>query len=675
MKTTNIAPLLRQYNKSFSFKKGDWVSLKGDLMLIRAAEPDYFTLQKHSNKEVINFTTDLLYDLRANGEFELASPPDLPITFGPITNQSKLLEAERRLRYINDLRYREDPGSPKTWQACVNFVSAKHNDPNPPHPKQVYRWLRSYKTSSGNIHNLLKKIQTRSTPKLDEQYDLAMEVIDDEYLIPRGGNKSHVYNRFKIKFAEEKRAGKPMSRSYFFRLIDSLDPYEVCVAQRGAKVARDLFRASDEKIHVSFMMERVEIDAVHLNLGVLDDVTGEYLGKVIVFFAIDVYTRYILSYSLVYGKSPGETSEAAIEVVRNMVLPNIRTGNYRNEWYDLGVPLRVHTDNGVGFTSENFHRFINMLGIEPHRSETGKGQRRPFIERFNRTFREQLCVKIPGYNGKRADGANFEKTVEQTAQITLSQFRAYLEEYIVDVYHQRKHKGLDVYDPSKPNGLNYMTPQEAVELALEQFVPRPAPSVEQANALLGVVEIGRIQFTQGIQIDNQHFNSPQLRELRNTLLKPGDKRSPQVDFLYNKKDISKITVLVPGSMEIIIVPNRNKTIRPGTSLDDFKRSQKQSTNKQSANELQPTFTSKHGAHKPPKKAKSDGGKKTQAANANPTDKITKMTDQDIQKQFDGATGRVANDFSEYTEVKNVNESTVPMRPSASKGRKKSSVRQ
>lgn len=140
-------------------------------------------------------------------------------------------------------------------------------------------------------------------------------------------------------------------------------------------------------------MKRVEIDAVHLNLGLIDDETGEFLGKVIVFFAIDVYTRYILGYSLVYGISPGETSEAVIELISSIVAPKIRSGNYRNEWYCLGKPWEVHCDNGSAFIAENTLRFLTHLSIDQHRSETGKGQRRPFIERFNRTFRNQLCKK------------------------------------------------------------------------------------------------------------------------------------------------------------------------------------------------------------------------------------------------------------------------------------------
>ncbi|WP_134051644.1 DDE-type integrase/transposase/recombinase [Rheinheimera aquimaris] len=634
MNNTKLKPQLSKFSKSFIFKKGDWAVLKGEMVQIRTAEPDFFVLQSKNNSQPQMYSTDMLYDLYLDGAFSPAVAAEQPVTFRPLNSETDLLEAERRLAYIHDLQSRDNPGSYNTWQKCVDYVSRKIVDPEPPHPKQVYRWLKSWQNSSHSIHQLLKRTQLRSKPLMEQQFDLAMEVIDNEYLVPNGGIKQHVYESFRKQFAQSELEGKAMSRSYFYQIIDSLDPYEVCLAQYGKKAALAKFRASDEKIVVRHLMERVEIDAVHLNLGLIDDETGEFLGKVIVFFAIDVYTRYILGYSVVYGISPGETSEAVIELVSSMIVPKARSGNYRNEWYCLGVPWTIHCDNGSAFIAENTLRFLTHLQITQHRSETGKGQRRPFIERFNRTFRNQLCKKIPGYSGKRVDGNKNDKTIEQSAQVTLSDFNKYVEEYIVDVYHQRQHKGLE--------GL---TPQQAVEEALENFIPRAPVDVSTLNFMSGATKKGTVQATHGIQISKQYFNSKELRELRFKAMGSCTK-SPKFDFIFNPKDISQIAVLIPKSMEILLVPNRDKTIAAGTSLADFELS-KVSKKLNNRTQPQPVFTSKHKQHKP--KTTSKSRKSSSVSKTKQRDPSHTFTDEQLREQLDKGAMRIAQNTAHYTE--------------------------
>ncbi|WP_209441855.1 hypothetical protein [Alteromonas stellipolaris] len=165
-----------------------------------------------------------------------------------------------------------------------------------------------------------------------------MSIIDKHFLAPYGWNRSALYRKYTKEFEKPvnrlrfELEGKPMSKSSMDNILDSLDPFEVVASQKGLIEARAVFRDSNEKIVAYFPMERVEIDAVHLNLGLVDEETGEYIGKVIVFLSIDVHTRYILGYSLVYGLSPAESAEAAIELLRHTVSPKIANGNYQNEW-------------------------------------------------------------------------------------------------------------------------------------------------------------------------------------------------------------------------------------------------------------------------------------------------------------------------------------------------------
>lgn len=266
--------------------------------------------------------------------------------------------------------------------------------------------------------------------------------------------------------------------------------------------------------------------------------------------------------------------------------------------------------------------------------------------------------KIPGYLGKRIDGNISDKTIEQSAQVTLSEFKAYVEEYIVDVYHQRKHKGLDG-----------MTPQQAVEQALESFIPRESVDVSTLNFMSGATKKGTVQATHGIQISNQYFNSKELRELRFKAMGSSSK-SPTFDFIFNPNDISQIAVLIPGSMEILRVPNRDKTIPAGTSLADYKL-RKAAPQLSSSTLPEPVFGSKHQQHKP--KTKSKSRKSSPASKTKQTGEVQTFTDEQLREQLGHGAVRIAQNINHYTIKTAVDVDTPVSVNPTSNGRKRSEV--
>ena len=416
-----------------------------------------------------------------------------------------------------------------------------------------------------------------------------------------------------------------MSKTGLDNVLDSLNPFEVISAQRGLKFAKAHFRDSNEKIVTTFPGERVEIDAVHLNVGLVDSETGEYVGKVILFLAIDVHTRYILGYSIVYGLKAAESAEGAKNLLQHVVSPKLMNGNYSNEWVCIGVPYCFHADNGPAFIAENTLRVCAMLNSDLHRSESRKSQRRPFIERFNRTLREQLMVNIPGYLGKRMDKHDFDKTIEQAAVVSLGEFTRYLEEYIVDYYHQSPHKGLD--------GL---TPTQMMSRCEEHFYKRPAPDLAIINSLVGTTYTRTIQATHGVQIESINYHSTQLKELRFSLMKNRkNERKVQAEVIFNRNDISSVTVLLPGALESIIVPARDKTIVPGTTLAQYKSSKKKAIQ---GFELQDhkAFAPKHTAHKKRRK-------KTVKQVSAPQSYVVEHEIYDMTGVFSDGTSRLATD--------------------------------
>ncbi|WP_411992064.1 transposase [Agarivorans sp. DSG3-1] len=635
------------------FRVGMFVTYKNEPYCIRSAEPDYMILQHQKNHKLQWVTPEEWSSAYRDGALTITLP-DKVIALHPITDSDHLAKAERMLAYLNELDASGAPGSEMTRRRVIKSIALRINDPEPPHHMQLYRFYKRWVRAGKEIYALFATKQTRTKPVTDAQLDFALHIIDEHFLVPHGGNRSELYRCFKAQFELESNqvkfdlTGKPMSKTALDNIVDSLDPYEVIAAQKGTAAANAQFRNSNEKITTYFPGERVEIDAVHLNLGLVDETTGEYQGRVILFIAIDVHTRYITGYSIVYGDKPAESGEAVINLLKHMVSPKANNGNFANDWHDLGVPHCIHADNGAGFIAESTLRFCAMLNTDLHRSESRKSQRRPFIERFNRTLREQLMTKIPGYLGKRIDSNNFNKTIEQAAVVTLSEFTRYLEEFIADYYHQNPHKGLDGLSPS-----------QKLEQCRNDFLPRPVADLSKINALTGATCERTIQETHGIQIQGLHYNSTELRNLRFRLMNNRENKKPgKVEVIFNAQDISSVTVLVPGEIDMLIVPLRDKTVALGTSLSEYKVLKSKGRAATAKAEAK-VFPSKHKNHKKPKPKKlSEATETTRAKSTVATHEG--YSSRDVLKE---GTARLAQDDTQRTSM----EPAVSQPPKTQKG--------
>lgn len=92
-----------------------------------------------------------------------------------------------------------------------------------------------------------------------------------------------------------------------------------------------------------------------------------------------------------------------------------------------GKPLRIRTDNGPEFRSKRFQLWMKNNHIEWSRIQKGKPQQNAIIERFNKTYREDVL------------DANLFYSIEQANEVTA--------------------KWVDDYNQERPHqSLNYQTP-------------------------------------------------------------------------------------------------------------------------------------------------------------------------------------------------------------------------
>jgi putative transposase len=93
-----------------------------------------------------------------------------------------------------------------------------------------------------------------------------------------------------------------------------------------------------------------------------------------------------------------------------------------------GKPKRIRTDNGPEFRSKLFQKWMTQNEIEWSRIQKGKPQQNAIIERFNRTYREDIL------------DANLFYSIQQAVEIT----GKWIEEYNCE----RPHQSLNYQTPS-----------------------------------------------------------------------------------------------------------------------------------------------------------------------------------------------------------------------------------
>jgi len=81
----------------------------------------------------------------------------------------------------------------------------------------------------------------------------------------------------------------------------------------------------------------------------------------------------------------------ALNIVIDYSFPSIKVVESIKEVIEWrGQPQSIRSDNGTEFTAKIFEDFCNKFGIRHIRSQRGKPMQNGYIERFNRTYREDV---------------------------------------------------------------------------------------------------------------------------------------------------------------------------------------------------------------------------------------------------------------------------------------------
>lgn len=449
-------------------------------------------------------------------------------------------EAKTRFAYVARIRS-ESPRyfTSQTLSPIAESVWKTLRKPETvPHWHTLKRWWDRFQESGEDIRSLVTQNDNKGNRQRrypTETLALVEQAVNDAYLSSqRSTVEGTLREAEQLVRAHNKTLPSPLhtpypTRSLVERSINAVPKFERVAARHGWTEAKRQFRTVLGELGAEHILQKVEIDHTVADTIVLDDNTYMPLGRPYITLAIEVFSRNIIG--LYIGFEPPSFASVA-QCLKHAFTP--KTGlssqypSVKNEWECHGIPLKIVVDNGLEFHSKHFENTCHSLGIEIDYAPRKEGWKKPHVERVLGTLSSDLLHDLPGTTfssiGERGDYNSLKE-----AAITLSKFREIVIKWIVDIYHQRKHRTL-----GQPPAVVW---REHYEPSNVPF----APSITELDALVGATE-KRVLNHEGIQINNLKYNSRELGELRKRI---GPKT--EVVVRYDPTDLEFIHVIAPDT--------------------------------------------------------------------------------------------------------------------------------
>jgi putative transposase len=424
----------------------------------------------------------------------------------------------------------------------------------PPHWTTVYRWARAFEASDGNTNALASDHAGKGNRKPrfpDRVIEICENCLDEYYLTLARPTLESTLSLAKAVVQEEngKRTQSEQlpapTRRLLKRLLDEIPAYDCCVARYGREIARKRFRAVLNTRLTDFVLQRVEADHTLMDVFVIDEESGAPLGRPWLTIFIDDFSRVVLGYSLSF--EPPSCASVA-KCMKHAFMPKTRLKlthpDLVNEWVMHGVPMEIVFDGGLEFYAKEIRHACHTLDISPHFAPRKTPWFKGKVERLLGTLNRGVTELVPGKTfGNIFERADYDSS--KHAVLGLAELREVIVRWIVDVYHQKTHRGLGC-SPA----------QMWATHAKDEDIPVIADPL-MFDAVVGGHE-ERTLTHKGIEFSNLFYNSNDLTDIRKRYGETLD-----VSIRVDRSNLGSIVVLHPDSEAPIRVPCLRKDYAEG----------------------------------------------------------------------------------------------------------------
>lgn len=430
----------------------------------------------------------------------------------------------------------------KQAEIWKGFTVANYNLSEP----SVYRWMKDFKTSGCDIRALVPNFEDRGgtgVHRISAEVDSMVDaVIEEKCYVREKRTIDDLLHEIAVRVDEENQtrsANEKLrcpNRSTIVRRVEELDLKDVFAAKHGKRAADKEFTQYSQGVKAISPLERAEIDHTPADIIVIDETDNLPLGRPTMTDCLDTATRFPLGMSI--GFEP-PSYYAVMECLYHAISPK---GNVReiygtmHDWPTYGVMSTLVTDNGKEFIGNSLSDGCLALNIVHEQTPVRHPHFKGGIERYLRT-KTTVLHSLPGTTFSNNAARGDYDSIGQ-ACITLSELKQIIHIFLLDIYAERKHKGIQA------------VPARQWERAIQNgFLPRVPASSDDLAILLGQTTTRKIQ-PYGIEFESITYNckDSELSYLRNAL------KGEDAKIKFHPGNISCIYIYNPFSKDYIKVP-------------------------------------------------------------------------------------------------------------------------
>jgi putative transposase len=450
------------------FTKDKTIWIKGvEMRVVRQLEGSDVQLENTKSGELVTQKLFNLLQQYASGELLTAGQrrhelrtgekrPKRPARMDHLSPAAKA-ETRRRMDYLIRLKHMDSfEKSRKKLSEDIVVVAAAKGDLRAPDITTVYRWRRKYLIAQRDIRALFcefdkqgGKGQSRLDPEVEA---IIFDKIETIFLARKRGSAEEIHNAVFLEI--QRRNTERIEREWLTvpglrtiqRRLHELPAFDLAVARFGQKEAERRFAHHMGARSVSRILELVEIDHSPVDIMVTND-DGIVLGRPTITLVLDRKSRCVLGFHL---SMAGHGTSAVFAALRHALLPKTylksRYADLQLEWDCFGWFEVLLMDNGREFHAESVSDALINLAIATEYAKSREPNDKPHVERFLKTFNYSFIHRQPGTTlSKVHERIGFK--AEDEACLTLAELDRMIHVWICQVYHQRRHAGLDGRTP------------------------------------------------------------------------------------------------------------------------------------------------------------------------------------------------------------------------------------